>query len=158
MRILCFNKNNTSDFSVRLMQLVSQTRMCDKEMREFASGTHKYKFKPVTSIQKVRKFEKKYNITLPENYIRYLTEVGNGGAGPDYGLYSLEKVEEINEHLSQNDDFILFDLDDESRRKEWIRMCESANNDIEERCEYLKMIQRMESGSPNNWDAGLYDV
>lgn len=35
---------------------------------------------------------RKNQVTLPEPYTQFLTEIGNGGAGPYYGIYSIEKA------------------------------------------------------------------
>jgi hypothetical protein len=37
-------------------------------------------------------FEAEYAIRLPPDYREFLTIIGNGGAGPYYGLYSLEQA------------------------------------------------------------------
>ena len=39
----------------------------------------------------IDKFEKNNNIKLPDDYKYFITEIGNGGIGPDYGLFSLEE-------------------------------------------------------------------
>jgi len=36
------------------------------------------------------KLEKKFNISLPKEYRDFILNIGNGGAGTGYGLYSLE--------------------------------------------------------------------
>lgn len=47
---------------------------------------------PVISLEKVRRIEEKYKIKFPEEYLFFITKVGNGGAGPYYELYPLEKA------------------------------------------------------------------
>lgn len=49
-------------------------------------------------MQDIYNYENKYNIKLPEEYIFFLTQVGNGGAGPYYGLYPLEELAKHNPH------------------------------------------------------------
>ena len=44
------------------------------------------------TLKEVRDFERDMNIVLPENYVRYLTELGNGGPGGLYRIYSLDHV------------------------------------------------------------------
>ncbi len=52
---------------------------------------------PPATMQEVRAFEREMHITLPENYVRYLTELGNGGPGGSYILYSLARVKQGSE-------------------------------------------------------------
>ena len=44
------------------------------------------------TLKEVRDFERDMNIVLPENYVRYLTELGNGGPGGYCRIYSLDYV------------------------------------------------------------------
>ncbi len=44
------------------------------------------------SMERIREFEKELNLTLPKPLVRYYTELGNSGAGADYGIYSLDKI------------------------------------------------------------------
>lgn len=52
---------------------------------------HQYQLGPCLTEAQVGDFERQYHITLPDDYRRFLLEVGHGGAGPGYGLYTLEK-------------------------------------------------------------------
>jgi len=58
--------------------------------RQFGSKRHKYCLNQVISEATVREFEEKYAIRLPDDYRWFITKVGNGGAGPDYGLERFE--------------------------------------------------------------------
>jgi len=51
-------------------------------------------FEPVATMQQVREFERDLCLQLPEPFVRYLTEIGNGGVGADYGIYSLDTIRE----------------------------------------------------------------
>lgn len=79
-------------YAIHLKKLVAEAAKADPEYKVFGASSHKYRLNPVISLGKVRQFEKEFHITLPEEYVFFLTTVGNGGAGPYYGLYSLEKL------------------------------------------------------------------
>lgn len=63
-------------------------RTVDKKCELFGASTHKYKLNPPISASFVRSIEEKYGFTLPEDYFQFITEVGDGGVGPDYGIQS----------------------------------------------------------------------
>lgn len=88
--------DNRASYIKKLVEIASKA---DADNKVFGASSHKYRLNPIVSIETVRQFEKKYHITLPEEYIFFLTRVGNGGAGPYYGLYPLEKLELYNEYL-----------------------------------------------------------
>ena len=88
-------------FAERIKTLAALAKKADPQCLVFGSEKHQYTFRPPIDIQAVRAFESRTGLTLPEEYVRFLTEVGNGGAGIDYGLYSLENVErEIREETA----------------------------------------------------------
>lgn len=62
----------------------------DKRFSIFGASNHKYRFNPRLSDDQICLFEQRYEITLPKGYRTFLTEIGNGGAGPYYGLETLE--------------------------------------------------------------------
>ena len=71
-------------------QSLSKLKALDKDYSVFGSSSHKYLFNAVLAESEIKTVENKYTIRLPEDYSRFLTEVGNGGAGPYYGLQTLE--------------------------------------------------------------------
>jgi len=52
----------------------------------------RYELGPVLSKEQVRRFEQRYGVTLPESYRSFVTTVGDGGAGPYNGLWSLSRA------------------------------------------------------------------
>ena len=46
-------------------------------------------FNPTLSLEKIRQFEFENHIELPLDYKRFISEIGNGGVGPGFGLKSL---------------------------------------------------------------------
>lgn len=73
-----------------LADLVQRLGKKDSSYRVFGSKHHRYKLHPVVRESELREFEERYQVTLPEDYRLFLILVGNGGAGPFYGLETLE--------------------------------------------------------------------
>lgn len=82
-----------------LKSMVTQAGARDPSHLIFGANRHKYKLNPPASPKQVRRFEEKHNLLLPKEYKFFLTQIGNGGAGPYYGLYSLEEAERYTEYL-----------------------------------------------------------
>jgi HEAT repeat protein len=55
----------------------------------FGEETHRFQLNPPLSEQQIRNFEHQHRIRLPEGYRLFLLHLGNGGAGPYYGLLPL---------------------------------------------------------------------
>jgi SMI1 / KNR4 family (SUKH-1) len=76
----------------RIKEKIRQLKKSDRNYTLFGSETHKYKINPPISPDKIRLFEAKYKVVLPKDYVEFLTEIGNGGVGPFYGLEPFENV------------------------------------------------------------------
>ncbi len=61
----------------------------DMDLDQFACWSHAHLFNPVLPLEELEAWEELAEVTLPEDYRAYLTQLGNGGAGPAYGLYPL---------------------------------------------------------------------
>jgi hypothetical protein len=55
----------------------------------FGVESHRFQLERPLSEAKIRAFEEVYSISLPADYRHFLTQVGNGGAGPFYGVFPL---------------------------------------------------------------------
>ncbi len=65
----------------------------DPDFYRFGADDHKYQLKPPISEERIAAFEARFDVSLPEGYRNFLLWAGDGGAGPFYGLYSLETSE-----------------------------------------------------------------
>lgn len=59
----------------------------------FGADWHQFRTHPPLSEDAVQAFEDRHAVRLPAEYRGFLTEVGNGGAGPPYGLFKLGEYE-----------------------------------------------------------------
>ena len=75
-----------------LRSLLEKARATDADLKQFGAEHHKYQWNPPASLKEIEKFEKETGISLPDGYRNFLLQAGNGGAGPFYGLFSLEQV------------------------------------------------------------------
>jgi hypothetical protein len=58
----------------------------------FGSEVHRFCLHPVLTEAAAAEFESKYSVRLPADFRCFITEVGNGGAGPYIGILPLETV------------------------------------------------------------------
>lgn len=79
----------------RLAVKIAALAAKDTAMKTFGASTfgngHHYKMNPVLSLGNLAAFEREYDVQLPKDYADFLTQIGNGGIGPYYGLYSLDQ-------------------------------------------------------------------
>ncbi len=63
--------------------------LADARAPVFGAESHRFRLNPCLPEQDVVAFEERYGIRLPADYREFVTSVGNGGAGPYYGLFPL---------------------------------------------------------------------
>ena len=68
---------------------VHRLRTASPQPAVFGARHHGFVLNPPLAEEEVAAFERRYKVRLPADYRRFLTEVGNGGAGPHYGLLRL---------------------------------------------------------------------
>ena len=73
----------------KLCKQIQRARETDSDFFRFGADCHKYHLAPPASEETVAAFEARFGISVPEGYRNFLLWIGNGGAGPFYGLYSL---------------------------------------------------------------------
>jgi len=61
----------------------------DPGFARFGADSHRYRLSAPLTEAEVAAFEGHHGVELPESYRGFLTDVGNGGAGPYYGLDAL---------------------------------------------------------------------
>lgn len=61
-----------------IKNLVEMAGKKDAGYKVFGSAKHKYRLNPVITLDAVHQFENQHHLTLPEEYVFFLTKVGNG--------------------------------------------------------------------------------
>ena len=79
----------------RIQQKLAQAKAADKNLEVFGADAHQYHLNPPVSEAEVLAFEKKYGVSLPEDYRAFVQTIGDANAqklgtmaGPYYGLYA----------------------------------------------------------------------
>jgi hypothetical protein len=67
----------------------SLARLRDVQPAIFGSGSHGFLLNAPLSEEEVQHFETLNAVQLPRGYRHFLTKIGNGGAGPFYGVFPL---------------------------------------------------------------------
>jgi hypothetical protein len=74
-----------------LKSLLLQLKTEDPKRTIFGSRGHDYAMHPA-SPESVDAFEARWGVRLPSEFRRFVLEVTDGGAGPGYGLFPLERA------------------------------------------------------------------
>jgi hypothetical protein len=74
----------------RIRAKVALLRQLDAPTGVWHSEKHQYALHPCLTEAGLHEIEEQHQIRLPDGYRRFLLEMGNGGAGPHYGMFSLE--------------------------------------------------------------------
>ncbi len=83
-------KTGQPAWAKRILKLLEQAKAKDSDFARFGAYSHQYRLSPPASEETIQEFEAREGIRLPEEYRDFLLFVGNGGAGPYYGLYGVE--------------------------------------------------------------------
>lgn len=72
----------------KIEAVLHQARRWDMDFPLFGSHSHAHLFQPPLPVEDAEAWEELMEVRLPEDYRLYLTRLGNGGAGPAYGIAS----------------------------------------------------------------------
>ncbi|MBE7171547.1 MAG: SMI1/KNR4 family protein [Williamsia sp.] len=76
----------------RIQAKIKALKGLDKGLTLFGSQRHKYLLNPTLPVQRIKQFEQACHVSLPIEYVQFMTELGNGGVGPFYGLEPFENA------------------------------------------------------------------
>jgi len=82
----------------RIKMKLNQAMHKDADFSLFGASSHQYRVQEKLKAIELANWQDRNQVTLPESFTQFLTGVGNGGAGPYYGIYSLEKATSYTEH------------------------------------------------------------
>lgn len=114
------NDESSNSIVLRVKNKLSLVRKLDADYREFGSSSHKYQLNSKLSLKSVDALQAQLNCQLPTDYVQFITEIGNGGAGPYYGLVSLDQaVNKYDKYRISRSCLLSPDMS----REEWQALC-----------------------------------
>ena len=72
----------------------------------FGARKHEFVRNPCLSDREVTDFENTHGLSLPHDYRSFLISVGNGGAGPAYGVFKLGEMDHGHDERPWSDVFV----------------------------------------------------
>lgn len=74
-----------------IYRLLDEAHRHDPRLEAFGAKAHSYRLGPPQQPAVLRKIERRHGFTFPADFFWFATTVGNGGAGPDYGLFAIKQ-------------------------------------------------------------------
>jgi hypothetical protein len=75
-----------------ILAKLHRLRVVDRQFQAFGAETHRYSLRPRLSEQDLVATERRLGVRLPADLRHFYAEVGDGGAGPEYGLRPAAKL------------------------------------------------------------------
>jgi hypothetical protein len=82
----------------------------DRKLSQFGASEHQYRLNPPVPLDVVVSFEFRRKTSLPEDYRAFITNIGDGGAGPFYGLFRFGEHDHGHSHCTWEDGSLIGDL------------------------------------------------
>jgi hypothetical protein len=68
---------------------LAMVRELDPKLRIFGADRHRYQLAPPIDAARLAEVGARFGVALPDGYRAFVTELGDGGAGPYWGLHPL---------------------------------------------------------------------
>lgn len=75
-----------------IRQHLLNLKQYDKRCIVFGSSQHHYRLNPSPSSSELRQAEEKLGVPLPQSLHEFYRQIGNGDAGPNYGIFRLKQL------------------------------------------------------------------
>jgi SMI1/KNR4 family protein SUKH-1 len=122
----------------------------------FGADEHGFRLNSTVSEPEVLAFESTHRVSLPLDYRQFLTSLGNGGAGPFYGIFPLGKMDDnFSLHSWRERDGIIGDLSEPFPfATEWNNISPMPKDDLglRDQAEYDRQMGAFDS---TYWDSSL---
>jgi hypothetical protein len=77
----------------RIQRALQRLRSTRSNSAIFGADSHRSVLNPTLTEAEVLSFERQHRISLPADYRKFLIRIGNGGAGPYYGVFPLGQMD-----------------------------------------------------------------
>lgn len=96
----------SSDAFDVIVKDLATLRSAEGGKRVFGASDHRFILNAPLTHAELSKFEIDHGARLPDEYRTFLLRVGNGGAGPFYGLFRLGEMDDSYDHKAWSDSFV----------------------------------------------------
>lgn len=142
--------------SLRIQRTLLRLQSLPAMKEVFGAIGHGFLMNPILSEAEVLTFERQHRISLSPEYREFLLRVGNGGAGPYYGVFPLGEMDGINgmKPWRENDGFVGALSEPFPLSSDWNDLTGMPSDDLidDERGEYEKQMDEFEK---RYWSASL---
>ena len=83
-----------------VVDLLKELERRDTRRKLFGSNGHQYKLRPPLSESVIEAFERQHGVALPQDYKCFITEIGDGGAGPYYGVFPFGQHDDCHDYCA----------------------------------------------------------
>lgn len=136
-----------SEFDVRSVRTAID-RLRKTDARICGCDWHGFQMNPVLSESEVSALERDHKIVLPPDYRQFVTEVGNGGAGPFYGVFPLGFMDNNSDQRpwQENDGFVGMLSEPFRFQEEWNDLSGYPEADLTkgDKAEYQRQVEQFE--------------
>ena len=133
----------------KIKAVLKEASQWDMDYPIFGSHSHAHLFRPPLPMEELGAWEELMELRLPEDYRTYLTCLGNGGAGPAYGIAPFRCP--LDNSLRES---AVFSDDHAKRFEELARKWFEYTNEKEDQLykEYREQTPKERQMSYNDWD------
>lgn len=114
--------------------------------RIFGAGEHRFELNEPLSEQEVQGFEALHGVQLPPVYRQFISSIGNGGAGPFYGIFPLGLMDDMFGLSPWREDFVGAISEPFPHKGEWNDLSSNPdeNGVSSEAPDYDKLVEEFE--------------
>ena len=90
---IAINQRHADDQIQRIQQKLPLAKQMDSDEALFGADSHHYQLNPPLDMAQIAQWQRRTGVQLPQEYVQFMTQLGNGGAGPYYGIERFEDSE-----------------------------------------------------------------